>query len=187
MTLEIDVVERIRADFPSADATIAMNALVNSEKQGRVARCIVQAANGSLHRLRELIDLACRDFRDVILAGEYDNSRNRVRDLQVSFLIATVGDFWICQTAYVLHRQGFKLTSIVSQSATAGPFNSLCDHSEGQAKFSNVDTTIIIQKKNRLWSVTHAVEDLRQFGLNAEFQCEELFHTHLDWWMLQRH
>lgn len=183
MSLEADIIERIRADFPDADTAIAD--LSASGKTGRIARCIVIASNGSQEKMREYIQMAEMDFRDVIVAGEYDETMRPVRDLCVSFLIAAPDDFWIGETAKSLHKRGYFLTSLKSHPATVGPFDYTCDRSEGTATFSNGVNQIVIEKADRKWSVD--LEDaLGRFGLNECFDDEELFRIHLDFYLSQR-
>ena len=61
MPLEADIVDRVRADFGPAEGAGALDELVANGTTGRIARCIVLAAGGSLERLRELIGMANRD------------------------------------------------------------------------------------------------------------------------------
>jgi hypothetical protein len=51
-----------------------------------LVRCIIFAAGGDESRIRQLIDLERQDFRDVIVATEYDAVRlQRLRDFNRSF------------------------------------------------------------------------------------------------------
>ena len=106
MTLEADIMDRVQADFSGTEGQKALDELLASGKAGRIARCIVFAAQGSLERLREHIQMADADCRDVIVAGEYDITMHQVRDLRVSFLIASPDDFWIGETAASIHKRG---------------------------------------------------------------------------------
>jgi hypothetical protein len=133
MSLDADIIERIRADFADSDSAIAdLNA---SGQAGLVARCIIVASNGSLQKLREWIEMAETNFRDVIVAGEYDEMMPPVRDLCISFLIAAPEDFWIGATAKSIHKRGYILTALKSRPATVGPFIYTCDRCEGTATF----------------------------------------------------
>jgi len=149
---------------------------------GRVARCVVLAAGGSLKRLRELLRMAATDYRDVIVAGEYDGAMQQVRDLRVSFLIESADDFWIAETAVVADRHGFYLTSIDSRPATVGPIDYACDRSEGRATFSNGASAVTLQKHDRRWSLPPGEDDLRPFGLDEAIDDEERFRIQLDFY-----
>ena len=183
MTLDADIIERIRADFPDADTAIAD--LRASGKTGRVARCIVFVSHGSLEKMREYIQMAETDFRDVIVSGEYDETMRLVRDLCVSFLIASPDDFWIGETAKSIHKRGYSLTAVKSRPATVGPFDYTCDRGEGTATFSNGVHEIEIEKADRQWSV-NSDDDLRRFGLDDCIGDEERFRIQLDFYLSQK-
>lgn len=51
----------------------------------RVSRCILFAAAGSLERVADLACLTHTDYRDVIVAGEYDREFRRLRNLSKPF------------------------------------------------------------------------------------------------------
>ena len=51
MKLERDIVERIQRDFSPGDAVRAIEMLTDSGHIGRVARCLVVAAHGSIQTL----------------------------------------------------------------------------------------------------------------------------------------
>lgn len=70
----------MRDDFGEKQAPIAIKELVASGQTDRIARCIVQAGCGSMERLRELIEMAEIDYRDVILAGEHEGRMDSIRD-----------------------------------------------------------------------------------------------------------
>jgi len=130
--------------------------------------------------------MADRDFRDAIMAGEYDNGIQQVRDLSVSFMIDSPADFWIANIALTADKRAFRLTSLESQRATFGPFQYTSDHHEGRATFSDGETTITIIKCNRLWSTSSFADDLRPFGLNEPIDNEERFRVKLDYYLSRR-
>jgi len=185
MALEADIVGRVRADFDAADGPTALDELSVSGESGRIARCIVLAAGGSLERLRELIGMADIDYRDVIVAGEYDAAMQRVRDLRVSFLINSPHDFWIGETAAAIYKHGYFLTELKSHPATVGPFDYTCDRSEGLATFSDGANTITIQKRDRNWSLVEGGSELHRYGLDALIADEERFRVQLDSYLVQ--
>jgi hypothetical protein len=51
----------------------------------RVLRCIVSAADGDASRVKKYIELAQKDWRDVVTAAEYRYPDSRVRDLSKPF------------------------------------------------------------------------------------------------------
>ena len=183
MILDADIIDRINADFAGTDAQSAQAELAASGKAGRIARCIVFASAGSLQRLRELIQLADVDYRDVIVAGEYDSAMRQVRDLRVSFLIASPDDFWISETAPTMHKHGYFLIQLNSRPATRGPFEYTCDRTEGVATFSDDTSVIKIEKRDRKWLLVHDGFDLRPYGLDALFDDEERFRIQLDYYL----
>ncbi|WP_417393749.1 hypothetical protein [Gimesia chilikensis] len=186
MELEADIIDRLRDDFDEQQAPAAIAELVASGQTGRIARCIVHAAHGSMERLRELIKLAEIDYRDVIVAGEYDGRMNAVRELTVSFLIASPDDFWILPIADVADRHGFRLTALESRPATAGPFEYTSDRNEGLACFSNGTTYFAVQKQDREWSISAPGLDARPFGLKNTYD-EEGFGIQLDEYLSLNH
>ena len=129
--------------------------------------------------------MAEMDFRDVIVAGEYDEAMRAVGDLSVSFLIAAPDDFWIIETAKSIHKRGYSLTAVKSRPATVGPFDYTCDRTEGTATFSDGVNRIEIEKADRKWSVA-ADDELRRFGLDESFDDEERFRIQLDFYVSQK-
>lgn len=183
MPLQSDIIDRVRADYSRRESPAALDELSASGVRGRVARCLVLAAGGSLECLRELIRMAVIDCRDAIVAGEYDAAMQQVRDLRVSFLIDSPGDFWIAETAVTADKHGFRLADIDSRPATVGPFDYTSDRSEGRATFSNGASTVAVQKRDRQWSVSASGDDLRPFGLEQAFDEEEQFRVQLDYYL----
>ncbi len=80
-----DVLERIARDYPPAQhAEVATQLRTLREgvpEPDRVARCVLFVANGDADRFEQMIDLARTDYRDAIVAAEYDLELNRLRDL----------------------------------------------------------------------------------------------------------
>jgi len=67
MTLESDIVERLKSDFGEDQFPAALELLMACGLTGRVARCIVFAADGSLDAMRQHIQMAETDYRDAIV------------------------------------------------------------------------------------------------------------------------
>ena len=182
LELEPDIVDRVHADFGLSDGHTAIADLVASGIKGRLARCIVLAARGSLERLRELIQIANRDYRDVIVAGEYDGHHEEPhRDLRVSFLINLPDDAWISEVAVTMAKRGFRLLHVESHQATLGPYNYMSDRGEGQAAFSNGPNSLVLEKRNRLWAISEGGRDLHRFGLDTPIGDEERFRVQIDY------
>jgi hypothetical protein len=180
--LEPDIIDRIHADFGSSDDHSAITELAASGIQGRLARCIVFAVRGSLERLRKLIQMAERDYRDVIVAGEYDGFyAERLRDLRVCFLIDLPDDAWVSEVAMTMAKHGFRLRRVESRSATLGPFDYMSDRGEGQATFSNGADTLVVEKRNRLWALSKGGRNLHRFGLDTAITDEGRFRVQIDY------
>lgn len=186
MAFESDIVERLKADFNDGDFATALQLLIDSGTTGRVARCIVVAAAGSLDALRQQIQTAATDYRDAILAAEYDDiGMQQIRDLRASFLIDDPLDFWIGEIAVFLDSRGFQLVSLESRTATAGPFEYTCDRGEGIATFQHADKTLTISQTNRRWHVIGTADELQPFQLHIAYDDKDQFRNQLAW-MLSR-
>jgi len=94
MALPDDIIKRLHQSFSGADREAAIALLDNarlhdgSPPEPRLQRCALIAAKGSLEQLHYYVKLLALDFRDVIVAGEYesvDGKSVRVRDLSGSF------------------------------------------------------------------------------------------------------
>lgn len=94
MKLPKDLVRFIERSFAPDQLDEALSVLRlariedGSEPSARLLRCAAFASRGSLPRLRNLAALLAIDWRDVVMAGEYE-SRNKaavqVRDLSKPF------------------------------------------------------------------------------------------------------
>ncbi len=186
MFLEPDVISRVHTDFSSADVDCVIIELNARTMSSRLIRCILVAAEGSLERFRELVQLADLDDRDVIVAGEYDLGMRRIRNLSESFLINSPLDFWIEAIAVVAYRHGFRLTELTSQPSTDGPFDDSSERCEGKAIFSNGISTVTIQKQGRQWSLHDHECDLRPYLLEAPVTDAERFQIRLDNYLSQK-
>lgn len=184
--LESDIADRVRADFPGEEAREAINLLEEAGvSQGRIARCIVVASEGSIESLRQYIEMAERDPRDVIVAAEYDLPLQK-RDLRASFLIDSPEKFWIGGIAAALHSRGFVLKSLESRAATAGPFEYTSDRGEGSAEFVGAPFPITIAKTNRHWTLHGDPEDLDLYDLNRPFDDEAAFRDAVSCYLLAK-
>ena len=94
MPLGNDIVRNLNESFSVSDREEAVNLLLAARiEDGSVAgprllRCALVASRGSVETLREYVKLRAFDFRDVIMAGEYESIAGelvRVRDLNQPF------------------------------------------------------------------------------------------------------
>ena len=87
-----DIWGKVNKDFETPEeAALALSVLADFVLQhqelssDRILRCIVFVTNGDLNRLEKAIDLAKTDYRDLIVLAEYDEKKERVRDLSNPF------------------------------------------------------------------------------------------------------
>jgi hypothetical protein len=87
-----DILRRVEATFAIADRSTAVvllsNAVIHDGTAAgpRLQRCALMASKGSLELLQYYVDLMKVDYRDVIVAGEYNSIEDkRVRDLNLPF------------------------------------------------------------------------------------------------------
>jgi hypothetical protein len=90
MSIPEDIVTRVERDFPHDSGTVLQRFVMLHREDAalfsyRILRCVVQAAGGSVSRLEPLIELARKDYRDLIVAAEYDADWKRLRDLSEPF------------------------------------------------------------------------------------------------------
>jgi hypothetical protein len=93
MSMCPDIQSKIRRDFSPSDVYAAIEAIqgwdveVKGLLDDRRIRCAVYLARGSLDRLRQMIALGMQDWRDLIMAAEYEGEV-RVRDFDHPFVRA---------------------------------------------------------------------------------------------------
>jgi hypothetical protein len=96
LTLPDDVVGYIAGHFASADGRLAIELLEQAvlhdgtPAKPRLLRCAVVASEGSLARLKTLVDLLTVDWRDVIMAGEYSwdgTASHKIRDCNMPLAV----------------------------------------------------------------------------------------------------
>jgi hypothetical protein len=177
MTIDPDILERINSDFLAQDRQSVIDALSAAKRNGRISRCILVAAQGSIQRIRELLALADLDYRDVIVAGEYDLGR-RVRDLRVSFLIHLPEDAWISKVAITASKHGYQLANLETQVRSMPPLAGT--QTQGTATFKNGGRMFTIQKQDAQWWIVGVDCNLAAFGLDSPLADEERFLIQLD-------
>jgi hypothetical protein len=92
MALPEDIPAKVRQDFASGEVLPVIELLTELRKENaqlftdRILRCIVFVADGSFEQLADAVALARLDWRDVIVAGEYDGCFGaQQRDLSLPF------------------------------------------------------------------------------------------------------
>jgi hypothetical protein len=92
MTVPDDVSRRVDECFAISDrptaVTLLSDAVIHDGAAAgpRLQRCALAASKGSLERLKYYVELLKEDYRDVIVAGEYDSIDDKpVRDLNLPF------------------------------------------------------------------------------------------------------
>jgi hypothetical protein len=92
MEIAPDIVDRIRTDFPASDVAARLSQLAEASGSDRIQRCIVFAARGHPWYFDYLCRLANVDYRDVIMAAEYDRLNARLYDFTKPILQARIDD-----------------------------------------------------------------------------------------------
>jgi hypothetical protein len=93
MALPEDIVIRVQRDFSSKESLPILQLLSEFQKENpdlsaRVLRCIVFLARGSFENFASAVALARLDWRDLIVAAEYDGwsgEENKRRDMNLPF------------------------------------------------------------------------------------------------------
>ena len=93
MGMPEDIVAKVRQDFAEDDALMVLQLLGefhrdNPNVSERILRCIAFLAKGSFEEFVRAVELARVDWRDLIVAAEYDGwsgEENRRRDLNAPF------------------------------------------------------------------------------------------------------
>jgi len=72
MAITTDIVEQLRRDFPPFEFEARLSQLTQASNSPRIQRCIAFASRGHPWHFDYLCKLAKVDFRDVIMAAEYE-------------------------------------------------------------------------------------------------------------------
>ena len=179
--LPLDVQNRLVRDFGTRADTVAAQ-LITHRRLGsadfhgdRLLRCIIQASGGDEQRVQQLLDIARQDYRDVIVAGEYDGFKRQVKDFRASFLLDTPEKFWVGEVACMMASLGYRLMALESRAAIAGPFEYSADYVEGRATFTGRMGDIRVEKKNRLWLIHGNRHELEIHELGQPYSDEHAF------------
>jgi hypothetical protein len=79
-----DIVDRVIEEYP-ADAIGQVHLWFEDLGSDRLVRCALFLAQGSLQKLEEAVSLGRADYRDLIVAAEYDRADNQLRDFNQPF------------------------------------------------------------------------------------------------------
>jgi hypothetical protein len=79
-----DIVDRVLDEYP-AYAFGQVHLWFEDLASDRLARCALFLARGSLQKLEEAVSLGKMDYRDLIVAAEYDRADNQIRDFNQPF------------------------------------------------------------------------------------------------------
>lgn len=179
MQLEPDIIERIRADFPPQDVDRALALMLDARGGARVARCVVFAAKGSLEHLEQHVRSAIRDYRDAIVAGEYEPGGGfdapPVRNFRVSFLIDSPEKMWIGYVADVMHARGYVLSCVEARTVAPGPVEYQEDRYEGVARFNGPLGTFELERRDRRWTICGDIDARRWEHVVRPYEDEQAF------------
>ena len=169
MPLEPDILAKLHEDFQPEYVRTATDLLESTGRSGRIARCIVQCASGSVDKLRHYIDLAEQDDRDVIAAAECNGIEKRVRDLSSSFFVDAPEKMWISEVAWALHRRGYFLKSIETVPAASAGAQFLSALGEGVAIFDGDLGPITVSKRLGRWRLEGEPGEFDNFDVEKPF------------------
>jgi hypothetical protein len=186
MPLERDIVEKIKQTFLPEDAARAIELLSMADKSGRVARCIVFAASGNLKKLKSYLQLADQDYRDVIVAGEYQETHRHLRDFRVSFLIDSPLKWWISEVAAALARRDYFLSSVETVPVNNAVTKYHSDLGEGTATFEGDLGQVCVTKNQGQWVLKGNAAELELYGLTKAFDNARDFSDAVSGYILSR-
>ena len=79
-----DIIERVSTEYP-ADAIGQVHLWFEDLKSDRLSRCALFIAQGSLEKLEKAVAMGKEDYRDLIMAAEYDSFHIQLRDFSRPF------------------------------------------------------------------------------------------------------
>jgi hypothetical protein len=95
MPMELDIVEQLQRDFPVSEIEARLSQLAQASNSLRIQRCIVFASRGHPWYFDYLCKLAKFDFRDVVMAAEYDRLNVRLYDFNRPIPEARIDDPYV--------------------------------------------------------------------------------------------
>jgi len=188
-----DVVNRVREEYKERADEVLLLLLARREIGSgeffgdRLIRCVVFAAKGNLSRISELIALGLRDYRDLIMAGEYDHKSNRRRDLTASFLVDGDQNFWIADLAELMASRGYRLTTLEIHPDNSSRAEKLSENISKRATFVGAKGTIQIELKQGLWRICGDLPTLELHDLNRKFEDGRAFRDAVSALLLSRY
>ena len=84
-----DIVDRVVQEYP-VDSIPQVHLWLEDLRSDRLSRCALFLADGALQKLKEAVSLGRDDFRDLIMAAEYDRFQIQLRDFNLPFGSETV-------------------------------------------------------------------------------------------------
>jgi hypothetical protein len=90
--MEPDIADRVRADFAPEAVPDVLSRLEAASSSSRIQRCILFASHGHPWYFSYLCRLSKIDYRDVIMAGEYNRLDIRLYDFTKPFSQARIDE-----------------------------------------------------------------------------------------------
>jgi hypothetical protein len=95
MNIAQDIIDQLRHDFPGDEVDRRLAQLAEASNTTRIQRCIVFASRGHAWYFDYLCKLAQIDYRDVIMAAEYDRLDARLYDFNMPIAEARIDDPYV--------------------------------------------------------------------------------------------
>jgi hypothetical protein len=92
MNIAPDIVDQLRHNFPASEVDERLSQLAAASNSPRVQRCIVFASRGHPWYFDYLCKLAKVDYRDVVMAAEYDRLDAHLYDFNKPIAEARIDD-----------------------------------------------------------------------------------------------
>lgn len=92
MNVAQDIVDQLQHDFPADEIDKRLAQLTEASSTTRIQRCIVFASRGHAWYFDYLCRLAKIDYRDVIMAAEYDRLDAHLYDFNKPIAEARIDD-----------------------------------------------------------------------------------------------
>ena len=88
--MKTDIYQKLKVDFnKELDEAINIMEALDAQTKGlisdRLLRAIIYLAKGNIHRLKEVIKLSQKDFRDILWQAEYDCGETLIHDFEKTF------------------------------------------------------------------------------------------------------
>ena len=88
--METDIYQKLEADFGNCfeearDQIDMLDAETKGLIDNRILRAIIYLASGNIEQMKSMIELARKDYRDVLWQAEYDCGEELLRDFNKTF------------------------------------------------------------------------------------------------------